>query len=381
MQWNDLKALFQTAIDRPAAEWPGLVRDVEARDPALAAQLEALLDAHAAAPSFLESGIAAAFPAADDESPAPPLPSGSIVGPYEIVALIGRGGMGEVYRARDARLGREVAIKLLPAALASNEERRRRMEREARAAGMLSDPRIVTVFDVGSHDGVPYIVTELLEGVTLRQRIDQRDGDGAGPFAPDEAVKLIADVAAGLAVAHARGIVHRDLKPENVFLTRGDQVKILDFGIAKLRAIDGASTILTRPGALLGTIGYMAPEQVQGHEVGPAADVFALGTILYELLTGQRPFLRTTSIEIMTAILHEEPPPLSQLAPDVPAALVAVVTRCLSKPVEARYPNGEVLHAALVAAGARPATHERRWIVTAAVAAALALAILAVSMW
>ena len=232
------------------------------------------------------------------------LAAGTKLGPYEVIAPIGAGGMGEVYRARDPRIGREVALKILPASVADRSDRLQRFEAEARAAGALNHPNLVTVFDVGTVDGIPYIVTELLDGVTLRERI---------PLTQKKAVEYAVQIATGVAAAHERGIVHRDLKPENVFITSDDRVKLLDFGLAKLRsdAISSgdSKTIerLTDPNVVVGTAPYMSPEQVRGQAVDHRSDVFSFGTMLVEMLTGVHPFRRESHIETMHAILNEEP--------------------------------------------------------------------------
>ena len=218
------------------------------------------------------------------------LTPGARLGPYEVLALVGSGGMGEVYRARDARLARDVAIKVLPVAFSSDPDRLGRFEQEARAAAALNHPNILAVHDLGQHDGAPYIVSELLDGQTLRERLDD------GPLAVRKAVEIAIQIAHGL--ADEKGIVHRDLKPENIFLTSDGRVKVLDFGLAKLTQADVAvasvsglpTTPNTVPGLVLGTIGYMSPEQVRGLAVDHRADIFAFGTILYEMLAGRRAF-------------------------------------------------------------------------------------------
>src|SRR3972149_636206 len=230
------------------------------------------------------------------------LSTGTQLGPYEILSLIGAGGMGEVYRARDPRLNREVAIKILPAQFSAEEDRLRRFEHEARAAGMLNHPNIVTVYDIGIQEGSIYVVTELLSGETLRERI------GGSPVPSRKAIEYALQIAHGLAAAHDRGIIHRDLKPENIFITRDGRVKILDFGLAKLIDSPAAeqnssklqtAALATQPGMVLGTVGYMSPEQVRGRSADHRSDIFSFGTILYEMLTGLSAFGREGGAEAM----------------------------------------------------------------------------------
>ena len=268
-----------------------------------------------------------------------PLTAGTRLGHYEILGPIGAGGMGEVYRARDPRLKREVAIKVLPVSFSQDAERLRRFEQEAQAAGALNHPNITSIFELGAHEGSPYIVTELLDGETLRGRLS----GGAMPVrkATDYAIQ----VAQGLAAAHEKGIVHRDLKPENLFLTNDGRVKILDFGLAKLTQADGAvgpqtnlpTAAGTEPGVVLGTLGYMAPEQVKGKAADARSDIFAFGAILYEMLSGSRAFHRDTAAETMSAILREEPPDLSATNKNVQPGLERVVRHCLEKNPEERF--------------------------------------------
>src|SRR6478735_2802670 len=269
------------------------------------------------------------------------LASGTKLGPYEIGAQLGAGGMGEVYRAKDPRLGREVAVKVLPASFATDADRLKRFEQEARAAGVLNHPNITAVHDFGTNpgDGSPYIVTELLEGETMRARMS------TGPISPRKALDYAVQLAKGLAAAHEKGIVHRDLKPENVFLTKDGRVKILDFGLAKLKVDkeDGGQTDMrtisgaTEPGVVLGTMGYMAPEQVRGRPADRRSDIFAFGTILYEMLSGQRAFRGDTAADTITAILTKEPPDLSQTNKEIHPGLDRLVRHALEKNPEERF--------------------------------------------
>ena len=264
------------------------------------------------------------------------LPAESMLGPYRIMSVLGEGGMGAVYRARDTRLGRDVAVKVLTAVQLSDKERLARFEQEARATGMLNHPNLLTIFDVGHAGPTPFLVSELLEGETLRDRLDR----GAVP--PRKTVEVASQIAAGLAAAHEKGIVHRDLKPENIFLTKEGRVKILDFGIAKLsptRGADGPTFQMasTEPGMVLGTVGYMSPEQVRGEPVDQRSDIFSFGAILYEMLTGTRAFKRGSSIETLSAILKEEPPDILESHPNVPSQLDKLVRRCLEKDRDRRF--------------------------------------------
>ncbi|MDX1503501.1 MAG: protein kinase, partial [Thermoanaerobaculia bacterium] len=315
---------------------------------------------------------------------------GSQLGPYEIVGLIGRGGMGVVYRAHDARLARDVAIKVLPDELADDPGRLRRFEREARAASSMSHPNILTVHDVGRHDGSPYLVTELLEGETLAERLSR------GRLRTPLALEIATRIAEGLATAHSRGIVHRDLKPANVFLAADGGVKILDFGLAKLLpAAEGDSsklsrTTLTESFALMGTPAYMAPEQVAGGGADFRADQFALGCILYEMLSGERPFARENLALTLAAIAEAEPPDLSERLPGLPPPVRWVVRRCLEKEPARRYRDSGDLALDLTLLADR-ADELARWAETPAprggrarwpwVAAAGLLAVLAVAVW
>jgi len=248
------------------------------------------------------------------------------LGPYEIVAAIAAGGMGEVYRARDARLQRDVAIKVLPDVFATDPDRRARFEREARAVAALSHPNILSIFDVGVQGQTAYAVTELLEGETLREQLV------SGSLPLRKAVDYGVQIARGLGAAHDKGIVHRDLKPENLFVLSDGRVKILDFGIARSVLTEGPTMIgATDPGAVLGTVGYMAPEQIRGNAIDQRADLFALGAVIYEMLSGRRAFQRETAAETMTAILREDPPEMTDVRAPLPPGLDRIVRHCLEK--------------------------------------------------
>jgi eukaryotic-like serine/threonine-protein kinase len=264
--------------------------------------------------------------------------SGTRIGPYEILAPIGAGGMGEVYRAKDPRLGREVAIKVLPAAFSQDADRLKRFEQEARSASALNHPNIVTIHEIGKSNGSSYIAMELVDGPSLRELL------ASGPIASKKILDVSVQIAEALAKAHGAGIVHRDLKPENVIVSKDGYVKLLDFGLAKLfvapqEQITGAPTAIqeTQPGTVMGTVGYMSPEQASGKPADFRSDQFALGSILYEMATGKRAFQRNTGAETLTAIIRDEPEPVAQVNPRAPAPLRWIVERCLSKDPDERY--------------------------------------------
>ena len=272
------------------------------------------------------------------------LASGTKLGPYEIQSPLGSGGMGEVYRARDTRLGREVAIKVLPEALAKDADRLRRFQVEAQAVAALNHPNILSIHDFGEYQGAPFLVSELLEGQSLREALE------AGPLSARRATEYALGIAQGLTAAHNKGIVHRDLKPENVFITNDGRVKVLDFGLAKLvlpeDSHDNAATQAspaTLPGMVMGTVGYMSPEQVKGGASDARSDIFSFGVVLYEMLTGKRAFKRETSAETMTAILREEPPDLIEMGWQGPLGLHRILGRCLEKSAERRFQSASDL--------------------------------------
>jgi Tol biopolymer transport system component len=283
------------------------------------------------------------------------LTSGTKLGPYEILAPLGAGGMGEVYRARDTRLGRDVAIKVLPEALAHDADRLRRFEQEARTIAALNHPNILGIHDIGAHDGAPFLVSEFLEGQTLREKLV------SGPLPVRRAIEYALGIAQGLGAAHEKGIVHRDLKPENVFVTRDGRIKVLDFGLAKLvrpeESHEAAVTLTspaTLPGMVMGTVGYMSPEQVRGEAIDARSDIFSFGAVLYEMLTGKRAFKRETSAETMTAILREEPPALNDTGWQGPPELQRILVRCLEKNLERRFQSASDLAFAMESLSGTP---------------------------
>ncbi|HEX2458432.1 MAG TPA: protein kinase, partial [Vicinamibacterales bacterium] len=314
--------------------------------------------------------------------------SGDTVGPYRILGLLGKGGMGEVYIARDERLGRDVAIKVLPATYADNVDRLRRFDQEARAAAALNHPNILAVYDTGTYEGAPYIVSEVLKGQTLRDML------GHGALVTRKAVEYGIDVATGLAAAHEKGIVHRDIKPENIFITSDGRVKILDFGLAKLReplagagdATRLAARVETTESVILGTAGYMSPEQVRGEDPDPRSDIFSFGATLYEMVSGQRAFKGDSAVETMSAILKHDPPLLSATDATIPPPLASVIQHCLEKERDQRFQSARDLAFALGRLSGtsgsgiqRPVVEQRarwtRWVIGAGAAAALLLAV------
>src|SRR5262245_52082842 len=261
-----------------------------------------------------------------------PISVGTVIGQYKIISKIGEGGMGEVFRARDTKLGRDVAIKVLPACLSKNIDRLDRFGQEARAAGSLNHPNILVIHQIGTHQGVPYMVSELLEGETLRKRMEY------GPKPQRKVIDYALQIAKGLAAAHEKGIVHRDIKPENIFVTNDGRVKILDFGLAKLTArleTTQSATLMagevrTDPGTMMGTLGYMSPEQLKGEPVDHRSDIFSFGAVLYEMLADRKAFRRDSAAETMAAVLAQEPPELSRSGVQASAA-AEVVRHCLEK--------------------------------------------------
>ncbi len=339
-RWQQIRDVLAKALEVAPGERSAFLNRACSSDQSLRHEVETLLaSSDDVRSSFLQS-----------PAPRVTLAAGTKLGEYEVKSLVGSGGMGEVYRARDSRLGRDVAIKVLPSLLSSDSDRLRRFEQEARAAAALNHPNILAVHQMGTHEGAPYLVSELLEGETLREQIK------LGRMPVRKAIDCAVQIARGLAAAHEKGIVHRDLKPENLFVTKDGRVKILDFGLAKLIQPQSGSehdaatlTEGTEPGVVMGTVGYMAPEQVRGQSTDHRADIFAFGAILYEMLAGKRAFQKPTSPETMTAILNEDPPAISQVTTNVPPALQRVVHRCLEKNPEQRFQSASDLAFALEA--------------------------------
>src|SRR5208337_3076697 len=311
-RWQQIREVLEKALELTPSQRAVFLDGACMSDQALRQEVETLLAASdEVRSSFLQSSPVRVT-----------LPSGTKLGEYEVRSLLGSGGMGEVYRARDSRLGRDVAIKVLPSFLCSDSERLRRFEQEARAAAALNHPNILAVFQMGTYEGAPYLVSELLEGETLREQIKR------GRLSVRKTINYGVQIAHGLAAAHEKGIVHRDLKPENLFVTKDGRVKILDFGLAKLTQPQSSleHTALTftegtEAGVVMGTVGYMSPEQVRGETADHRADIFAFGAVLYEMLAGKRAFQKPTSADTMSAILNEDPPGISQVAENTPPAL------------------------------------------------------------
>ena len=376
--WQRAKVLMADALERPPAERDAFLRSQCSDADLLQQILELLRHADPASP-FLE-------PPQDARDALSP---GTELGPYTIVDLLGRGGMGEVYRARDVRLGRDVAIKVLPGAFAKDPDRVARFEREARAVAALSHPNVLAVFDTGVYLSHPFVVTELLEGQTLTERL------AGGALPVRKAIDWGAQIARGLAAAHGKGVTHRDIKPDNVFITTDGLAKILDFGLAQTMAPTTAGTVTALPitdaGMVIGTVGYMSPEQVRGEPIDPRSDLFSFGAVLYEMLTGQRAFRRDTPAETMTAILREEPPDVSAVRAQVGAAIDRIVNHCLEKIPAERFQSARDVAFALDSLSGSGATQTggmaiaaavrsgrvRERIAWAAVAVALAAALIA----
>jgi eukaryotic-like serine/threonine-protein kinase len=378
-RWQQIRDLLERAMELTPEQRSDFLDRTCSSDSSLRQEVETLLASSPDIPSgFLQSSTLRVT-----------LTLGTKVGDYEVKSLLGSGGMGEVYRARDSRLGRDVAIKVLPSFFSADSDRLRRFEQEARVAAALNHPNILAVFQMGTYQGAPYLVSELLEGETLREQIKR------GRMTIRKAIDHGVQLARGLAAAHEKGIVHRDLKPENLFVTKDGRLKILDFGLAKLMqpqcsAEHSTVTLIegTQPGVVMGTVGYMSPEQVRGQTTDHRTDIFAFGAILYEMLAGKRAFQKPTSAETMSAILNEDPPGISQVTTNILPALQRVVHRCLEKNPEQRFQSPSDLAFALDAlsdsggspypatAAKTPAGAGKRWkVIVSAALAALALSV------
>ncbi len=352
--WSLLNRLLDAALDLPSSERDRWLAGLPPAHEALRPRLKELLARSRRGGPSLDT-----LPKLDTGTLAPPLEPelapGDRLGPYTIVERLDSGGMGEVYRARDARLGRDVAIKVLRSRM-RDEQGRVRFQREARAIAALSHPNVLAVYDVGEDGGVPYLVTELLEGETLRRRLQR----GAPPVA--QALQIAAGIADGLAAAHALGLVHRDVKPENVFLVASGGLKLLDFGLARPspeRATEDDRS-LTQPGMLVGTASYLAPEVASGGTATAASDLFALGAVLFELLTGRRAFDGASTIEVLRAVVEHEPPAPSALRAGITRSVDRIVSRCLAKEVTRRFQSASDLAFALGTAGELEASARAR---------------------
>ncbi|MFL6333374.1 MAG: protein kinase domain-containing protein, partial [Pyrinomonadaceae bacterium] len=338
-RWQQIEEVFHAAAARPPAVRAAFLAQACAGDETLRREVECLLAAHEEAASFMNAPAleAAAERLAGEQADLMP---GKTIAHYKILSLLGAGGMGEVYLASDTRMGRQVALKLLLSSLTDDEQRVARFQQEARAALKLNHPNIVTIYEVGAAGGVQFIATELIEGETLRARLARAD------LKLSEALGVATQVAGALAAAHQAGIVHRDIKPENIMLRPDGYAKVLDFGLAKLTEqqptpgdaeAPGRMKVQTTPGLVMGTASYMSPEQARGRQVDARTDIWSLGVVLYEMFAGRVPFEGETASDVISAVLHGEPPPLARYAPDVPAEMQWVVTRALRKNQEERY--------------------------------------------
>jgi serine/threonine protein kinase len=379
-RWQQIELVLGDALELPPQQRSGFLAKVCSDDVALRQEVESFLALgdEEARTSFLQSSADHVI-----------LPPGTRLGEYEVQSLLGVGGMGQVYRAHDPRLRRDVAVKIMLRLVSNDPDRLRRFEQEARAAAALNHPNILAVHQLGTYEGAPYLVSELLEGETLREQLKR------GRLAVRKAIDYGMQIARGLAAAHEKGIAHRDLKPENLFITKDGRAKILDFGLAKLTESQAGAkhstptlSDKTGPGVVMGTAGYMAPEQVRGQTADHRADIFAFGTILYEVLTGKRAFQKPTSVETRAAVLNEDPPGVSLLAPTTPLALQRIVHRCLEKNPEQRFQSASDLAFALEAStdsGRSSATVlaqvsklSRKWIYPATAAAIVLAALSAI---
>ncbi|MGH9852756.1 MAG: protein kinase domain-containing protein, partial [Blastocatellia bacterium] len=346
-RWRKVKQIFQAAIELPVVGRTAYLKEVCAGDPSMLAEVESLVAAHEQPGSFLDEP-ALDLAAADSSARQADSLIGESLGRYRILELLGRGGMGAVYKAKDTMLGREVAIKVLHSTFSIDQDRLHRFEQEARAASALNHPNIITIHEFGQEGGVHFIVSELIEGETLRRRM------AGARMSPSDVLDVSIQAASALNAAHEAGIVHRDIKPENVMVRPDGLVKVLDFGLAKLMdrplsmAFDtNAPTspeFRTEPGTIMGTMTYMSPEQARGQKLDARSDIFSLGVAMYEMAAGRSPFARETVADVIVSILEKEPPPLAEFTSEVPRTLEAIIRKALSKDREERYQTaGELL--------------------------------------
>ena len=339
--WQQIKSLLHSALEREPAERAAFLDDACAATPSLRSEVESLIVSYEQAGGFIESP-AVEFMADSLGDQADPL-AGQSFGPYQINTRIGTGGMGEVYLAQDSRLGRKVALKMLPEYFTRDDDRVRRFQQEARAASALNHPNILTIYEIGHIDSRHFIATEFIEGETLRERMAKTQ------MKVGEVLDVATQVAWALSAAHQAGITHRDIKPGNIMLRPDGVVKVLDFGLAKLTEhkgddLEAATLVNTKQGIVMGTAHYMSPEQARGLKVDARSDIFSLGVVLYEMLTGRVPFGGQTMTDVLASILMLEPPSLSQSAPEAPEELQRIVHSALCKNKEERYrTTGELL--------------------------------------
>ena len=343
LDWQQIEKLYHSALEHEPRQREAFLREACAGDEALRREVESLLAHQPQAESFIEAPALEVAAKGMAENRAPSL-VGRQVGPYKIHSLLGVGGMGEVYLAQDPRLDRAIALKILPTELASDPDRMRRFVREAKAASALKHPNVATIYEIGKSEEFHFIAMEYVEGQTLANKISGR------PLPIAEIVDIGIQVADALDEAHRKGITHRDIKPANLMLTSREQVKILDFGLAKVTRPEGqaigsdiSTVVKTETGVVMGTVQYMSPEQVLGKEVDHRTDIFSLGVVLYEMATGRLPFTGTSSSETMDRVLHGQPEAIARFNYDVPAELERIVRKCLEKDRERRYQSARDL--------------------------------------
>src|SRR5437773_3558961 len=338
-RWKQVNDLFQSAVERAPGERAAFLHEACHGDEGLRREVDSLLTSYERAENFIELPAFEVAPELVTNDRADAL-VGKVIGHYRIESLIGVGGMGEVYLARDERLGRKAALKLLPDSLTRDETQLGRFKNEARSASALNHPNILTVYEIGAEGNVQFIATEFIEGVTLRAAL------ASGRMSAHKALEIAVQVASALAAAHDAGVVHRDIKPENIMLRPDGYVKVLDFGIAKLteqrrasdeHRVETTALLQTRPGLVLGTVHYMSPEQARGQKVDARSDIWSLGVVLYEMVAGSPPFRCETPSGCMASILTAEPTPLSSISPDVPAKLESILQKALRKNTDERY--------------------------------------------